>query len=102
VLIHTSYCLGGLANVLWYYVIGNFQIVLIVCYAVPSLAVLAGLLYYAKDTPICLMSKYSAEEAYNSLKFIAEANKKEDFDMTVEEVREYQDRYREEMISQQK
>ena len=76
VLIHTSYCLGGLANVLWYYTIGNFQIVLIACYAVPSIAVLIGLILFVKDTPICLISKYSAEEAYKALRFIAEVNKK--------------------------
>ena len=61
VLIHTCYCAGGLFNVLWYYVIADFQNVLIYCYGLPSIFVAIILIFFVKDTPICLISKHSPQ-----------------------------------------
>jgi MFS transporter, OCT family, solute carrier family 22 (organic cation transporter), member 4/5 len=94
VMIHTFYCLGGLLNVLWYYTIGDYKIVLICCYALPSLFALTAVIFFVKDTPISLISNHTAEEAFKSLQFMARVNKKSDFDLTVEEVREIQAEYK--------
>ena len=74
VLIHTFYCAGGLFNVLWFYVIADFWNVIVYCYGVPSFIVAICLILFVKDTPICLLGKYKAQEALNSLAYIARVN----------------------------
>lgn len=79
----TLFSLGALVNVLWFYLLPNFQEVLIFFYLIPLVIVTIGFLLFVKDTPICMVSKLKAHKAHRGLKFIAQLNKKEDFDLTV-------------------
>ena len=88
----TMYAVGGLANVLWFYMLEDFELVLIFFYVIPSLVVLVGLVFFVKDTPISLLTKYSAKDAFDALSMIARVNKKP-FSMTEEDIRNMQDRY---------
>ena len=84
VLIHTFFCAGGLFNVRWYYFIADYQIVLIYCYGIPSIFVAVCIVAFVKDTPICLLSSYSPEDALKSLAFIARVNNQIFFDLSID------------------
>jgi hypothetical protein len=86
VVIQTFYCVGGLANVLWYYTVADFQKVLIFFYLVPCICVGVSLIAFVKDTPISLLSKFTAEQALGSLQVIAKFNGKTNFNLTLSDV----------------
>jgi hypothetical protein len=81
-LIMATFSVGGLANVLWFYLLRDFQLVLLYCYLVPAVLATAALIFFVKDTPICMVTKGSPEKALKGLRFIAEVNGR-DFDLTL-------------------
>ena len=77
-----SVTIGSMSNVLWYYIVPYFRLVLILFYGIPSIVILVWMVLFLKDTPISLLTKYTAREAHTALSFIAKINKKENFKMT--------------------
>ena len=74
----TAFCVGSLANVLWYFAIGNFKTILIFCYLLPSIILAILIFMFIRDTPICLVTKNTAKKAYDDLMYIAKMNGKAD------------------------
>ena len=66
-------------------------------YVIPSLIVGVAIVFFIKDTPIGLVTKCSAKDAYNSLCFIAKINKKHDFNMKEKEIENLQQTYKSSM-----
>ena len=85
---------------LWYYLITDFTYVLVYCYIVPGVILMGAFVFFVKDTPIGLVTKVSAERAYASLAFIAKVNKKDSFDLTVEEMGQIQEEYKTSLMKQ--
>lgn len=84
--IQLFYGLGVLINVLWYYAIGDWQIILIAFYLVPLVFVIIGSIFFIKDTPMCLVTRYKSERALKAFAFIAKINKKADFFISQREI----------------
>ena len=76
--IQLFYGTGVLINVLWYYAVGDWQIIFIAFYFVPLILVIAGFIFFVRDTPICLVTRYPEEDALKDFTFIAKMNKKSD------------------------
>jgi MFS family permease len=60
VIISAIFSVGALLNVLWFYVLPNFEIVLLAFYGLPLLIVGILFLLFFKDTPASLITKYTA------------------------------------------
>lgn len=75
---------GGLANVLWFYLLRDFKLVILYCYLLPAVLVTGALIFFVKDTPICMITKSSPEKAHEGLYFIAKTNGKDaEFNLTI-------------------
>lgn len=75
VAIQLFYGSGVLLNVPWFYLVGDWRLILIFFYLVPSLLVTLSVLIFIRDTPICLVLRNSPERAYSAFKAIATINK---------------------------
>lgn len=82
-LIAVFYALGSLGNVLWFYLLRNFEDVIIYCYGVPSILLTLAIIFFIQDAPICMITKSSPEKALQGLKHIAKVNQKVYFDLTI-------------------
>lgn len=82
VAIQLFYGLGVLLNVLWYWWIGDWQVIFVAAYFAPLVVVIGGSVFYLKDTPMCLVTRYHAYEALKDFTFIAKNNNKKDFNLT--------------------
>lgn len=71
---------------LWYYTVGDWQLILILFYLIPLALVIGASIFFLKDTPMCLVTRYSPEDALNDLTFIAKLNKKSDFAVTEKDI----------------
>ena len=69
-----AYGLGVLLNVPWYYWVGDWQLIMVVFYFLPSLATTLGIIIFVRDTPICLVLRNSPHKAYNDLMYTARMN----------------------------
>ena len=78
------FAISGLSNVLWYYLLSNFEHVLFFFYSIPCFILLITAGFFLKDTPVSLVTKYSAKNAQKSLEYMAKMNKKADCHITVE------------------
>jgi MFS family permease len=74
VLCQSFYGVGVILDILWYWSIGNWQIILTCCFLAPAIAVLAVLTFIIKDTPKCLVLNNSSEEALLQFQYIAKIN----------------------------
>lgn len=72
----TSFAIGGLGNVLWFYLLRDFRLVILFFNLIPGVLVMLALIFFIKDTPMCLVTKNSPENALKKLEFIAKVNKK--------------------------
>ena len=79
---------------IWFYFIPNFETIMILFYFFPTILCTLAMIFIFKDTPITLISKRSPEEALKDLKMIARINKKVLFDLTLEDVKYLQRKYR--------
>lgn len=70
--------IGALFNVLLYFLVPNFKIVLLFFFAIPLVAIGVIFLIFFKDTPISMITKNSAEKAYENLLYIAKFNGNKD------------------------
>ena len=84
---------GGLANVLFFYLVPNFQKVMLFFYGIPILAIIVVFIVFFKDTPISLITKNTPEDAFKHLRDIARMNGIEEPELTVEEVEQFQQNY---------
>lgn len=73
-----------LSNVLWYYAVRDWQIIMGVFYLGPSLFVLIAVITFVKDTPICLITRWSATEALKAFSFISRINRIAEFELKIE------------------
>lgn len=87
VILTALFSLGGLTNVLWFYLLPNFEIVLLVFFGGPTLVLTIIFAIFFKDTPISLITKHNPEKAYENLMYIAKVNRKTEIGLTLEEVR---------------
>lgn len=77
VIIQLFYGLGVLINVLWFYIIGDWQWIYIICYLLPLIGVIISFMLLVKDTPMCLVMRNHSSRALKKFKYIAKLNKKE-------------------------
>jgi len=83
VVLSAIFSVGALFNVLWFFVLPNFEIVLLAFYGLPIVVTGVLFLLFFKDTPISLITKYKAEKAYNDLLYIAKINGIDNPDLTL-------------------
>lgn len=76
-LIMASYSVGALANVFWFYIFRDYSPVLIYFYGIPAVFSTLSLIFFIKDSPICMITKSSPERALRGLKHVAKINNKE-------------------------
>lgn len=74
VLIQLFFGLGVVLNTAFYYFIGNWKIIFWIFYVLPAGAVLVGIIFLVKESPLFLVTKYSAEVAYKDFMAIAKLN----------------------------
>lgn len=93
IMIMVTYALGGLLNVLWFYLFRDFRSVLLFCDLVPGLFVIAALIFFIKDLPMCMITKSTPEKTLRTLEFIAKMNSKH-FDLTIGDIKSIKEEYR--------
>jgi OCT family organic cation transporter-like MFS transporter 4/5 len=93
VAIQLFYGLGVLLNNLWYFMVGDWQIIFAVFYFIPMVAVTIGSIVIIKDTPICLVMRNTPLKALRDFRYIAKMNKIKNFKMDVEEIEEVKRNY---------
>ena len=76
-IIQLFYGLGVLINVLWFYVIGDWQIIYGACYFIPLVVVICCFMVFVRDTPMCLVMRNHSAKALKSFKYIGRMNGKE-------------------------
>ena len=86
IVVSVFFSISGLTNVLCFFLLESFEDVLIFIYLIPSLVLAAALAIFVQDTPVSLINLYSAKEAHKSFSYMAEMNKKADFDLTLNEL----------------
>lgn len=74
VLCQSFYGVGVILDILWYWGIGNWQIILSCGFLLPAIIILAALTFIIKDTPKCLVLNNSSEEALLQFEYIAKMN----------------------------
>lgn len=84
--IQLFYGLGVLLNVLWYYAVGDWQLIFVVFYLIPAVATTLGVIMIVKDTPICLVMRKTPLQALEDFRYIAKMNNRRSFRMDVEEI----------------
>jgi MFS family permease len=86
VAIQLFYGLGVLLNVLWYYLVGDWQLIFAIFYFIPAVITTLGVVFIVKDTPICLVMRNTPLQALQDFRYIAKMNNKRSFKMDVEEI----------------
>lgn len=86
VAIQLFYGLGVLLNVLWYYAVGDWQLIFVVFYFIPVVATTLGVVMIVKDTPICLVMRKTPLQALDDFRYIAKMNNRRSFRMDVNEI----------------
>ena len=61
VVLASMFSIGALLDVLWFYLIPNFEVVLLALFALPVLILIIVFMIFFKDTPISLITKNSEE-----------------------------------------
>lgn len=84
VAIQLFYGLGVLLNVLWYYAIGDWQLIFALFYFIPAVLATIGVIVIVRDTPICLVMRNTPLKALKDFEYIARMNKKKSFKMDIE------------------
>ena len=87
-MIQLFYGLGVLINVLWFFTVGDWQYIMGIFYFLPLIVVIVSAILFLRDTPMCLVTRYSPKSAFKDFKFIAKLNKVEAFDLTVDDIAE--------------
>jgi hypothetical protein len=75
--------LGVTLNGFFFYLLGNWQLVLIFYLILPLLVGLFGLLLFIEETPFDVIVNYPPEHSFNILKMIASKNKCEEDHLTL-------------------
>jgi MFS family permease len=63
VAIQLFYGLGVLLNVLWYFMVKDWQMIFVLFYFLPAVASVIGIVIIVRDTPICLVMRNSPSKA---------------------------------------
>lgn len=74
VICQTFYGVGVVLDILWYWWIQDWQIILGVCYLIPGAIGFVILTIFVKDTPSCLVIRNTSEHAWKKFKEIAKMN----------------------------
>ena len=74
IVIASIFSIGALCDVLWFFLIPNYSIVMLIFFGIPILTIAVLFVVFFKDTPISIITKHSAEEAYEQLLYIAKFN----------------------------
>lgn len=61
-------------NVGAYYWLNDWKLIFWIFYVAPSALVLAAVVFFVKDTPMCLIMRESADKAVSDMAFIARIN----------------------------
>ena len=61
IVIASIFSIGALCDVLWFFIIPNFEAVMLVFFGIPILAIALAFFFYFEDTPISLITKHSAQ-----------------------------------------
>lgn len=86
VAIQLFYGLGVVLNVLWYWMVGDWQLIFAIFYFIPAVLTTLTVVIIVRDTPICLVMRNSPLKALQEFSFIAQINRRRSFRMDVEEI----------------
>lgn len=86
VAIQLFYGLGVVLNVLWYWMVGDWQLIFAIFYFIPAVLTTLTVVIIVRDTPICLVMRNSPLKALQEFSFIAQINRRRSFRMEVEEI----------------
>ena len=59
-IIQLFFGLGVLINVLWFFAVGDWQLILTIFYFIPLVCVVLSFVFMVSDTPMCLVMRNSA------------------------------------------
>lgn len=59
IFIQSFYGIGSVINIFWYWLIQDWYKIFLFCYLVPALLLLAGICFFAVDTPMSLITRNS-------------------------------------------
>lgn len=74
VIVQLFYGFGLLVNVAAFYWINDWKLIFWLCYFTPGLLVFLSLVFFVRDTPICLVMRQTSEKAVANFAFIAKIN----------------------------
>jgi MFS family permease len=86
VAIQLFYGLGVVLNVLWYWMVRDWQLIFAIFYFIPAVLTALAVIVIVRDTPICLVMRNSPLKALQEFSFIAQTNRRRSFRMEVEEI----------------
>lgn len=79
VISQTFYGVGHLGNPAFFFLIRDWQLVFVYCYAIPAVIVFILISFFVVDTPICLVTFLTPNKARKALFWVAKVNGKKDF-----------------------
>ncbi len=74
VICQAFYGVGVILDILWYWWIADWQIILVACFLVPAVVVLAMISLFVRDTPTCLVLRNESDVALREFQKIAKMN----------------------------
>ena len=63
VIVQLFFGLGVVANVLWYFMLEDWQLAYVLFYFIPLVATIMSFVFFISDTPICLVMRNDARYA---------------------------------------
>ena len=87
VILAAMFSIGALYDVGLFYIIPDYKVVLMYFFGIPIVGLIVIFGLFLKDTPISLITKKTAEEAYKSFMYIAKMNNRKDIDLTLNDVK---------------
>ena len=66
--------MGVLINVLWYFAVGDWQLIFAIFYFIPLVLVVLSFIFFVRDTPMCLVMRNNTYRALKEFTFIAKLN----------------------------
>ena len=85
--ISSIYSVGGLLDVLMFFIAPNFEIILLGFFGISLLIVCLFFIFFFTDTPNSMITKNTPEKTYKNLLYIAKINGKREIDLTIEDIK---------------
>jgi hypothetical protein len=74
IFIQSFYGIGSVINIFWYWLLQDWFTIFLFCYLIPAVLLLAGMCFFAVDTPMSLILRNSPQKALEKMLFMARVN----------------------------